>query len=279
MLKLNAKIILSVVCLLLTGNAQKIPNKEQNSEERAKVFWELLVAAKGGREKMNKIENMLFSSIGTPQKALSTTYTIKSIELSVFPSKTWSLEDYRPSVFGLTMRMYNWETGIKYVFDPREKTIGLNPIKEIEKIDYERSTDEDEKLKWSGMVADIPESRWWKPTPIAHTVGEINQEKVDIIQTRLSGDRIDFFLNQKTHLPMRVNFYNFSKIRKTTDINSINLSNYVEKCGLQMPTKLQESDGNLYTLSYEFNVDFDESIFTKPPIFAGKDDLWKKKNK
>jgi hypothetical protein len=277
MLKLKIKIILFVVCLFLTVNAQKIPNIEPTSEERAKVLWELLVAAKGGRDKMNKIENVLFSSTGLPRNGVPGIYTIKITGLNVFPNKTWSLEDYRPSVLGLTMRMYNWETSLSYVFDPREKTIGLNPVKEIEKIEYERRTDENGKLKWGGMVIDIPESRWWKPTPVAHTVKQINREKVDIIQTTLSGERIDFFLNQKTHLPMRIDFYRFSKIRKETDIDSIYLSDYVEVCGFQMPTKLD--DGNVYSLKYQFNVDFDESIFAKPPIFAGKDDLWKKKNK
>jgi hypothetical protein len=277
MLKLKLKIILSIVCLLLTGNAQKIPNKEQNSEEQAKVFWELLVAAKGGREKMNKIENMLISSTGLPRNGVPGIYTIKSIGLNVFPNKTWSLEDYRPSVLGLTMRMYNWETGIKYVFDPREKTVGLNPVKEIEKIDFERSKDENGKLKWAGMVIDIPESRWWKPMPIALRDGEIKREKVDIIQTILGGERIDFFLNRKTHLPMRIDFYRFSKIRNETSIDSIYLSDYVEVCGFQMPTKLD--DGNVYSLKYQFNVDFDESIFTKPPSFEIESEAWKVKKK
>ncbi|MGH9949778.1 MAG: hypothetical protein ACRD6X_21630 [Pyrinomonadaceae bacterium] len=243
----------------------------------AERVWELAVDAKGGRKKMYKVENLLISSISEFQLG-SNKYINRDLKLYVFPNKTWSIEDYRPSVFGLTMRMYNWETGMKYIFDPRGKSSSTAVLKPIEQIDVDRSKNSDGKVLWTGLVIYLLESKWWKPIPEVLTTGKINSQKVDIIQTSLNGKRVDFFLDQQNHLPIRVNFHNFNKILKTTEINAVSITDYVDIEGIQMPTKeIIIGEGNV-SLAYQFNVDFDESIFLIPPSFEEGSQSWKKKN-
>ena len=83
-------------------------------------------------------------------------------------------------------------------------------------------------------------------------------------------------MDSDTHLPFRVESFendNFSY--------RIRLADYVGIDGIEMPTKLifEDSDGDMeYRRSYKFNVEYDESIFVKPPPFEAGPEAWKKKS-
>ncbi len=259
-------ILLFVFLLANFCFAQKPVAAADATKKEAERIWELAVEAEGGRQQMNTIQNLVVSSKGQTSSA-------KIESFYVFPNKSWQLLDFRPSVLGLVMKMYNWETNKKYLL-PR----GNAPeLKSIEQTDADKLKDASGNVAWSGLSVYLLESKWWKPIPKSVMSGKFNGQKVDTVQTDLNGKRVDFSFDQKTHLPVKIDFYNFSKISQTTNIDSVEVSKFSEINKLKMPTTLKESDGNKYNLTYQFNVEYNEDIFTKPPPFEAGAEAWKVK--
>src|SRR5829696_3598781 len=110
---LLAKLCTSLVCipLLYLGPIAAVrASEENNSQPRAKLVWEQAVEAKGGRDRLYSINNTVIVSRGVLRFDLfrSTPTVLES--LFVFPNKLWYWNDMRPSVFGLTINMYNYDS-------------------------------------------------------------------------------------------------------------------------------------------------------------------------
>ena len=258
----------------LTGFGQTTSKMKKDNKKEADRVWELAVEAKGGREKLYAVSNMIVSS--SANKIKFDQVKSHTLNFTVFPDKEWEWDDNRPSVFGLRMTMYNWKTGMKYIVqsdgDPKEW--GLEQI-EPEKLKSLRN--ENGVVKWAGLALYILETKWWQPTPISLETGKINNQKVDIVQTILFGKRVDFFFDQNTHLPARIRFFNHLSTRRIIDANTIEISEYIDVSGIKMPTKIIENDGSIYSLNYKFNVDYNEEIFERPPLpVENAVDAWKK---
>ena len=271
-------LILMFLILVTSVRGQLSTSLKDSTQRDAERVWELAVQAQGGREKLLTMRNLVISSTGNFRLGLFKKYTNQDESLYVFPNKMWAWEDYRPSAFGLTMRMYNWETGEKYVFSPSPKIAPselIEKLKPIEQIDINGLKDKNGNVVWTKFVIYLLESKWWKPIPETISVGQINGKKVDIIQTTVDGKKVDFFLSQENHLPVRISFHNFNEIMRITEINSIDVSDYVEIAGLKMPAKMKDIDGNKVSLTYQFNVEYNESIFQTPPPFNAGLEAWK----
>ncbi len=161
--------------------------------------WELAIEAQGGRQRLIAINNIFISASGMSRaNVLWETFY-------VFPYRQWTWTDYRPSVFGMNMRMYDWETGKKYIVDFHQKTAELQPI---DKWERERLTSGAGTVSWAGLVIYLLESRWWKPIPSKMTRESDKGERVDVVQTTVSGKQVDFYLSPKSHLPLKIRFHN-----------------------------------------------------------------------
>jgi hypothetical protein len=123
---------------------------------------------------------------------------IFSEELYVFPDMLWSWTDYRPAVFGLLVRMYNYDTKTKYIITDGEPNHPAEPFTENE-------------LAGRGFpitqLMYLMESKWLKPKPVKVTTERIGFRVVDVVQTEVDGLRYDFAIERKTHLPIRFTFY------------------------------------------------------------------------
>jgi hypothetical protein len=265
--------ITAIVCLAQNEGTDR---KVDPSKWEAERIWELAVEAKGGRERLLGVQNIAISRKGTSTiRILGKSTGNHTEELSVFPDKSWYWIDYRPSVLGLRMEMYNWETGKKYVADLHQKTVELEPIEEVEKKLF---TGRIGKPLWTGMVIHLLESRWWKPIPRALTEERVHGKKVDVIETLVNDEIVDFFLDRKNHLPLKITFHDFNVVTKTSSIYSVELSDYEDFDGLKMPTSLKENDGLRYKLDYKVNVQYNEEIFRQAPLpVESAAEAWKKK--
>src|SRR5258705_4079770 len=94
---------ISSVILLLTFvtdfYGQDSIGKAVGYRKEAERIWELAIQAKGGRERLYSVNNMVISSFGK---------NIRLEDFFIFPDRSWSWVDQRPSVFGLNMSMQNW---------------------------------------------------------------------------------------------------------------------------------------------------------------------------
>jgi hypothetical protein len=258
--------VLFFLGLTLVAFAQNNPKTDNDSRKEAERLWELAIEAKGGRERLHNIRNMVISSSSLFDKELKKP-RIQVEEIYVFPDKWWSWNDQRPSRFGLSVTMYNWETGKQYVITDEEPNfIGLQPISSNLK-----------NTNLAGVIPILLETKWNQPKPQRVSEGKIGSKRVDIIQTELLGKRIDFVLDKKTHLPIRV--ISYSDNQKSA--SKIRLEDYVSVEEIKMPSKVvfESSDNDFqYNRQYQFNVKYDETIFKSPLPLKSGSKVWKVKD-
>lgn len=285
------KLLIAVIVFVLvgTGLGQSVSESRDLSRKEAERIWELAIAARGGRDRMLAVQNMVITSrsgfsITSKDKfviPIRNEFTWSPLEkyrseiryFLVFPDKSWSWEDYRPSVFGVTVRMYNWEIEKKYVESPYNQDIKLQPMDEI---DYKRLRNKEGKTLLGSTVMYLPETRWWKTIPLAVKTGKLKGKKVYIVQTHIdegSSDNVEtpdvaFYLCQETYLPIRITFL------KQGD--SIDYSDYAFLNGFRMATKMKATGEKMEQLSFQFNTKYNgETFTTPPPPMKTLDEAWK----
>ena len=216
----------------------------------ARQIWEQAIAAKGGRERLQAVLNMVIST---------QTDHIRREEVCVFPDKFWSWDDYRPSVLGLTVEMYDYGRGKSYMVTNGQQ----NEPPAITKDSLGRKSLIINQLDY------LLETQWLKPTPISSTSAQIGSHKVDVVQTTVENQRVDFAFDQKTHLLVNVKYYDIPREHTFWEYDEID--------GLKMPTAVQYSGGPKYKAAIKLNVDYDQSIFLKPPAIRAGPLVWKLK--
>jgi hypothetical protein len=174
-------------------------DRKKDTEQEARRLWEQAIAAKGGREKLCGVKNMVISSraeYGTHQGKRNSWY---QEELVVFPDKTWHWNDMRPDVFGLRIEMRNYGAKTAYVLTPEV------PKEEIRHLTNDYKWEQTPLLNI--QVLYFLETSWVKPVPIAVHQDKVKGQTVDVVQTQVLGERVDFALDAQTHLPVRVSSY------------------------------------------------------------------------
>src|SRR5262249_32146898 len=105
------------------------------------------------------------------------------------------------------------------------------------------------------------------------STGRIGLRVVDIVQTMAESERVDFAFDRETHLPVRVSYYDV--VNGKTYINVQSFSDYTDIGGIKAPQKLEYDDGSKYKASFQFNVEYNEEIFIKPPPIDSGPEAWK----
>lgn len=235
-------------------------------QEGAVRVWEQAIAAKGGRNRLHAIRNMVISSHGRYKAYLLKENQFRQETLYLFPDKYWAWDDYRPDIFGLRVSMYNLETNMKYVISDGEPTCLPEPI-----TDKERGVQR--KILERVQLIFLLETQWVKPSLVKASVGNVGGRLVDIVQAEIGERRVDFAIDRETHLPIRVSFYSVD--RGETYVENVDLSDYVEVEGIKMPRVVKSEGSAAVRVSYQFNVKYNEEIFNKPPSLKAGPEVWR----
>jgi hypothetical protein len=259
--------IYTLLTINICGTKQVVASKQARQE--AKQIWEQAIAAKGGREKLISVKNMVISSRAEYVTHRGKRNSWNQEELSVFPDKTWLWSDMRPDVFGLRIEMKNYGSKISYVVSP-----------DAQDNDGIRHLTDDYKWEESGIlitqVMYFMETNWAKPLPMVVHRGEVKKQIVDIVQTQVNGKRVDFALDPKTHLPMRIIFYGMLNGAEAPIVVT-DLSDYVEVNGIKVPQRATPENGSTFRSKVLINVDYNENIFVKPVMIEVGPEAWKVK--
>src|SRR5437879_319912 len=150
-----------ITLLVLVGFVDSIFSQSAPKKE-AERMWALAIEAKGGREKLHAIENMLCSSDGSYFRGLRK-FHIHVVNLYVYPDKDWMWDDQRPSVFGLSMRMEDSNAGTSY-------SVNLEgpPFKELN-ISEKKKTNKG----MPGIIDLLLETRWDRVIPQSLSEGKL----------------------------------------------------------------------------------------------------------
>jgi hypothetical protein len=135
-------------------NAEK-PQPRADTQAEAQRLWELAIAAKGGRERLYAMRNMIISTNGSKYH---------SVELHVFPNKFWRWTG-EPEPFGQSANMYNLGQRVAYTSDSgrpgaavklHESNLGGGHIELVD-----------------AQLLYLMETRWVKPTLVGFQVEKL----------------------------------------------------------------------------------------------------------
>lgn len=238
---------------VVVGQSNKM---NANTKQEAERLWELAIEAKGGRERINKVQNMLITN----------TYGNKNyglIGLYELPDKWWRYAN-DPKPLGTYVNMNNLAKDLYYVSDNVDNP---NAFTEMSKTgDIELA---DVQLYF------LLETKWVKPIPFDFTVENLNEKQTDVVKTMVGDKQVNFFFDKNSHLLLKIGF-----VSKSGKMNYwVSFSDYVLLNGIQIPTKVGYISDKKSITNIKFNVDYDKNLFETPPTIAAGPDAWKPKIK
>lgn len=232
-----------------------------NNSLEAKRVWELAIEAKGGRNKLQAVNNILIENYGT--KYGSTVF-------NVFPDKVWGWS-FEQKPFGKSVLMFNLDRNVAYEgLDKMPKTSILKSASYLNIGKFQLFT---------AQLFYLLETELIKPQAISSVPAEFNGKEIDVVRVivpankYLNEERVfDFSFDKTTHLPLKITEID----RKTgkSIAEGVTYSDYVTINGIQMPSKI-----NSISAKFQINVDYDEALFETPPTVAAGRDAWKPKIK
>ena len=175
------------------------------------------------------------------------------------------------------MEMKNYETMKKYIVSdggpfiddagrPKERGI-------VEDIDPKEASDDQAMLI---LIYKLLETKWVQPKIEKLTFGKVGRKKVNVVQTRIYNNRVDFMFDKETHLLLRLVYYS-----KWGSAYGRRYEGYVNVDGIMLPTKVILEDSHFgestHYITYQINVEYNEDIFKKPPLpIEEAMDAWEK---
>lgn len=258
------------ILLSALGTSHAGPSAEARQE--AKELWEQAVKAKGGRERLYRVRNFVASSKTrygwNPLSDVGSGMYEES--LYVLPDKWWNFFDYRPGKLGYGINVLDIEREIRWHAGPGR------PVPNSPRPDIERDVFNDFKYRFRrAQFIYLLETDWVKPTLIRTRTELVGFKKVDVVETSIDSVRVDFYLERRNHLPIKIVTDSPGRRGSGRMDYTFRLADYVDVDGIRMPQSV--SLGNVENkTTYQFNVDYDESVFERPPPPDIGPEAWRK---
>jgi hypothetical protein len=237
-------------------------NKETEQHEQARKLWEAALTAKGGRDRLRSVSSLYIEST-YPDGSGDRGY-----DLYIFPDRTFS--------YSYWARFERTDIGVYN---------GRHSIRWWQRNDYPGKAASDiedaaEYLK-EAQFTYLMVTRWLEPKPLRVRKEWIGLKRVDVVETDVDGWRVDYYLDARTHLPIKVASAQSKISRAEGKLNrEVSLDDYAEVDGIMMPQKLTVNIVGIVKshqrAKYELNVDYDERIFERAPIPGMKPDAWRR---
>lgn len=227
----------------------------------AERFWEMAIRAKGGRERLYAVTNVQMSQ-HEKYLALLRILTINYEGLFVFPNKSWEWDDQRGTVFGFSIHVHNFDRNFHQSYVDRGNGGSVEPLQLPGRSKFERL-----------QLHLFMETKWIQPIPESFRQETLDGHKVDIVQTLVKEfppdeQKVEFALDRKTHLPVKVIYYWSRKGREFS--GGLKLKDYVDVDGIKIPSKI----GHVRS-KYKLNVEYNPAVFEQPPSRDAGMNAWK----
>ena len=258
--------IIAILFFVLIANGQTAAVKPNSME--AVRLWNLAIEAKGGREKLISVNDMLVQQGRPYDKSLKGRNIGYQVSLFVFPDKAWGWNDQRPTVFGLNASMRNYETGTYYNMtpdDPAKSLKQLSPSTE-QGIPYD-----------SYHLIYFMETKWLKPIVLKARKGKSHNKLADIVEVKANDQCWEFYLDTESHLPFQLNFFTVENGKETQGVPYY-LSDYAEVDGIKVPQNVVREYGEKSPSKVQINVNYDASIFIVPTRIEDGPNAWQARN-
>jgi hypothetical protein len=279
-------ILCNFIWLLGSSNTRQVYSQADEAK-KAKELWEKAITAKGGRERLYSICNVVISSKMKYQKLSSQVTDGNHIEsLYVLPNKWWQWVDDRPGDFGLFISTYDFDSQIGWEISdkfPNVKSFKLSSTLDSggsskSKSDYARFLVRKEQFVERQIIY-LMETKWLQPTVVTSRTENLNFKTYDVIATTLDNlsrkVRVDFYLDQKTHLPEQLVFRTWIESVGRDYVEVWTLGDYIDVKGIKLPKKASIGSNEKNETTYQINVAYDKSIFERPPTLDMGSEAWK----
>jgi hypothetical protein len=235
------------------NGGQSLRSQQLESHVQAQELWEKAIAAKGGRERLYKVQNLLVA-YGTKHKTIS---------LYAFPNRFWQWEDNRPSPLGLSVDLYNLDKGFGYTI-----------------MGDSRLPHKDDNYWLNGrylllreQVAYLMETQWVRPLPVKAAEDRLNGKQVDVVYARQNVWTVKYTLDKLTHLPLQFEMYIQPEHEGVLPIDFVD---YFEVDGIKFPRTVRYGPKTaFFAQSYLLNVEYDKQLFDHPPSIEDGPDAWR----
>lgn len=253
---------LAALILGATLFVQPAPGQKQSGSidvSRARLLWDEMIAAKGGREKLNQVSDLVvrMRTDCPNDEAMVLKYffwkRVSTETLWVFPDRFYFVtlgvaEDPGDANFNL----YNGDARKFWSFFPGMKT--------------PREFSSEASLKFAknrvlrAQIMYLGETRWVKPAPVGYSRQRIHLRAVDVVHTRLDDISADFYLDRQTHLPLKVatNLSFGGQVLHSSQ--GYVLSDYTSISGIRFPLKMAAGLCRAQ-LGYDVNASLRSELF------------------
>jgi len=224
---------------------------EKREVEKA---WEALIRAKGGRERLHSVTNMIIEEPGVT-------------DLYVFPNSQWHFAPFSDKWGKPIPALSVWAGSLWYVCN-------AGGIVSAETYD---NSNRDDVYEATYLL----ETKWTKPELLRVERIRKDKNQLDVIETKVGEKRVDFVFESEELLVYEVWWY-----YKGVVSQKYRFSDYTEINGIKVPRKIAWSLNDFKfkglddpgDLKIMLNVDYDPEIFTHPTK-ATTADAWKRKAK
>ena len=260
---------------VLVSNSQTPETLQAGKEQlEAERVWEQIIKVRGGREKLHSVSNLVLTKGDSPSK--------NQIEVYVYPDRYWEWSKGKIVYDYQVVTLTNLLTGIHQLATEKGITSSKNLIIGDPRASYRESW-----LMEASMF--LLETRWLKPTPIRVTRQKIGKEQFDVIETRfpnlsvLKDWGLLYYVDPESLEVRRVagcgddgKPYSYYYFDGQTTVDGIvvpkSFVSFLASSRVENPNKK-----SFVPLTFQFNVDYDEKLFERPPSVGDGPDAWKRK--
>ena len=204
-----------------------------------------------------------------------------SEKLFVIPDKLFQWEDYRPGPLGLNVLVFDFGLSVAWELSDQWATPRRMPTKpNLNSGSSSFDPKADSKYKFNKerflehQLIYLMETKFLRPTLVGSRNGRLGWKKVYIIKASIGRERVDFYLDAKSHLLIRVVFV--TRLESGQDhVDIINLSHYRDAAGIQMPHRVSWGSDEDNETRYQINVNYDPKLFERPPSVDMGPEAWK----
>jgi len=261
--------------------------KAQNDNiGKAKQLWEKVIAAKGGRENLYAVKNLVVSNKSYSPFEDEEFQNSKSEELYVLSGKWWCWSDERPG-FTIGIKQYDFENEIGYeITENSEKPRIFKPLKpqnlSKEKLsiilDGERYNNFAKERFLINQLIYLMETEWFQPQIRAIRTERVNGENLKVIEVSFGRQKLEYFIDPKTYLPNKIRrLVWFEDLKAFDNEDILYLENYINASGVKFPQIVRRGKKTETKTTYQVNVKYDENLFNKPPSIEAGAEAWKPK--
>ena len=263
------RLILTIVCIVLWAGSRV--GGQTAPPVDAQTVWEQTIKAKGGRERLHAIKNLLAvePSRGKPDRPYL-------VDLWVFPDKSWRWHDDLEGYLGLNLNVSSrlgWWSVSEHRRPSQYRTAHWSPPNQGR-----------QNAVVAVQAEFLLETAWYQPRILSLSSGRIGRREYHVITAEIP-ERVRYYIDKQTYLVRRLE----SAEEWSPDRLIIlapqpwEFEDYAPVDGIMMPkrqTVLNPRAGNTrYTFQFEFNVEYEPTIFDidrKPALEDGPEG-WKRR--